>query len=174
MEQHTGSAPTAAPVDPTQGRPRRAVGWVVAAVALLLGALAAFAVAWGAAVGVAMSTLPTYGEHTTAVVTSLSREHYTEPRYDPCGPSYTFVVLGTTYSATSPNVDEAYCTFEPGGAIDITYDAADPQQSAPAAHYTSSTTAVAVLAGSGAVLVVGALVCSVVAWRRRPGRRATV
>lgn|GEM_PF-5078653 len=160
--------PTTVQVDPDLVRPTWSRGWagvaivsaVLCVLALVVGGVAAFAAGF--------STLPTYDARATATVTGLSREHYTEPDYSPCGPRYAFTVDGVRYTGTSPNVDEKYCSFAAGDTIDITYEPAHPETySAPAAHYTTSTALAVGCVIAAGVLLVLSVTSVVVAVRRK-------
>jgi len=160
--------PTTVQVDPDLVRPTWSRAWAGVAVVSLVLCLASL-VAFGAgAYAAAFSTLPTYRAATTATVTGVHREHYTDPDYDPCGPSYEFTVAGVRHQGDSPNVAEAYCRFSVGSGIDITYDPQDPDAlNAPAEHYASSWGFVhGGLIGAGLFLAL-AITSVVVAARRK-------
>jgi hypothetical protein len=173
---------TVAPEHPQTGeydfvaaRKTERLPWVLAAVcSFVLAGIFAVSAALAAAFSGREETLPQYGESTTAVVTGSSQESYDDDA--PCGPTYRFTVDGTSYDASSPNVSEAYCSFEVGDPIEITYDAADPEtSSAPAAHYTSAPGRAvrAPLAAAGAFTAAGIVfVVLAIQLPRRRARRA--
>jgi len=160
--------PTTVQVAPDLIRPTWSRAWAGIAIVSAVLCLVSVVVFGLGAFAWSFSTLPTYRSATTATVTGLHREHYTDPDYDPCGPSYVFTLDGVRHQADSPNVDEAYCRFSVGDSIDITYDPGDPDGlNAPADHYGSTWWFIhGGLIGVGLFLVL-AITSAVVAVRRK-------